>query len=34
MAGANFHYVATLGQAIEGGIHIVAGCAAGTEFAD
>jgi len=34
MAGANFHQVPTLGQAIEGGIHIVAGCAARAKFAD
>src|ERR1017187_9301982 len=34
MAGAHFHQVATLGQAIQRGIHIVARCTARPEFAD
>ena len=34
VAGADFHQVATAGQAIEGGIHIVARSAACAEFAD
>jgi hypothetical protein len=34
VAGADFHQVATVGEAIERGIHVVARSAAGAEFAD